>query len=270
MQLEPQSDFVIYRALANPSDTATYYVRATVYDAKTREVLDTLDLDSHTNQEYSKEWRTPHDPTGLGRSIAIMTRVYTDSGYTTFSDIYGQEEVTHLIKGSTIHGGGGGDVSYKKIRDIVKEEIEKIEMPQMEVDLSYIEKKLQELEDRYDNIKIDLSPVLDRLDKSIKKIKIPKPEKTNLKPLEKEVSMSRDEIITAIEKAKTKLEKERDTIIKESYKADETIKKIEDKINKLFNKWGDIKIRLSDATLKMESDEKEPEVKKFNFKRIVK
>lgn len=167
MILEPQTDFYIYRVLANPSDTATYYVRATIYDARTRDVLDIVDLERHTGQEYSKKWRTVADTSGLGREIVIVTKVYTDPGYTTLSDRYGQQSNTHIIKQTNVIMGGGTEVNYKKIESLIKKEVSKIKIPKPEkVDLSRIEREMFSIQKQIDEVRADVSAIY-----------IPKPEK---------------------------------------------------------------------------------------------
>jgi len=125
MILRPQKNFTLVRQIANHTDTATYYVRAVIRDAYTDEILDTLNLDDKGGQRFSKNWRVVADPSGLGREISIVTSVYTDSGYTTKSENYGDEENSHLIEDKEVNGrSGGGGIDARTLRRIIKEEIE--------------------------------------------------------------------------------------------------------------------------------------------------
>jgi len=145
MQLEPQSDFVIVRQLKDPQDTGTYYVRAYIRKSLDDTLLATVDLTNAGSQRFKYTYHLPADPSGEGMYIDITTRVFTDSGYTTESDYYQKENFQYLIKkmyNPVYGGGGGGSIDYKKVREIVKEEIDrlpKIEIPpQKEVDLKPI------------------------------------------------------------------------------------------------------------------------------------
>ena len=138
MQLHPRETFTITRQLQNPFITDTQYVRAVIRNAKTDATLDTLDLTDKGSQRFTKQWLVPADVSGQGFWISIVTSVYSDSGYTTQSQNYGDEENTYLVQERFNHnlgvgGGGGPDINYKKIREIVKEEIDaridKVVMP---------------------------------------------------------------------------------------------------------------------------------------------
>lgn len=126
MQLSPREYFTVARGLEDHTDGATYYVRATIRNARTDELLDTINL---TNQgdghRFSLPWQVPADPSGQGFYILITTSVYTDSGYTTKSELYGDKYDTYLVhrraSASFGAGGGGADVDYKKVRKIVEE-----------------------------------------------------------------------------------------------------------------------------------------------------
>lgn len=130
MILRPQKNFTVVRQLANHTDTATYYVRAVIRDAFTDEILATLDLDSKGGQRFSKAWLVAADVSGQGRDISIVTSVYTNSGYTTKSENYGDEENTHIIENANFMGGGvsmgGGKLDSATIRRIFVEEFKKI------------------------------------------------------------------------------------------------------------------------------------------------
>ena len=97
--------------------------------------LDTVNLASQGSQRYQTAWQVAADPSGQGRYISIVTSVYTDSGYTTKSENYGDEENTYLIFDRVLPamrggGGGGGGVDAYTVRRIVKEELGSIEKPE--------------------------------------------------------------------------------------------------------------------------------------------
>lgn len=135
--LQPQVAFPIVRQIANHLDSATYYVRAVVRDAN-GDTIDTVNLASQGGQRYQTSWQVPVDSSGQGRYISIVTSVYTDSGYTTKSQDYGDEETTYLIFDRVMPAmrGGGTNIDYFRIRQIVKEEVEEkvnaIEFPEQE------------------------------------------------------------------------------------------------------------------------------------------
>lgn len=130
MQLIPQRNFTVVRQIGNHTDSATYYVRAVIRNAYTDAILDTLDLTDKGSQRFKKDWLVPQETSGLGGFISIVTSVYTDSGYTTKSENYSDEENTYLWANLTSNVGGGGGFSekfdYRRLRGIVQEEIAKI------------------------------------------------------------------------------------------------------------------------------------------------
>lgn len=183
MILRPQKNFSVVRQLANHTDTATYYVRAVIRDAFTDEILATLDLDSKGGQRFSKAWLVAPDVSGQGRDISIVTSVYTDSGYTTKSENYGDEENTHIIENANFMGGGvsmgGGKLDSATIRRIVAEELKKVKE---EEDTKEAEKPEEAMEPE-DTQVIDK---LNSIETAIKAIVIPPattPEKVNLDPV---------------------------------------------------------------------------------------
>lgn len=124
MILRPQRNFTVVRQIGNHTDAATYYVQAVIRNAYTDAVIDTLQLTDRGSQRFSKNWQVPADPTGEGMDISIVTSVYTDSGYTTKSENYSDEEQTYIIEDKEVGGrGGGSGVDARTIRRILKEEI---------------------------------------------------------------------------------------------------------------------------------------------------
>lgn len=152
--IKPQSNFPIVRGLPDHTDSGTYYVQAIIRNAKDDTLIDTVNLIDKGNRYFSKNWTTPADVSGEGFYISIVTSVYTDASYTTKADMYGDEFQTYLVaerpNNAQILGGGGGgsDISYKKIREIVTEIVAEafkgLPQPQeqKELDLTPLESKL--------------------------------------------------------------------------------------------------------------------------------
>lgn len=123
MQLQPQEYFTVVRQLHDWNDTDTNYVQAVIRNARTDELLATLELNDKGNRRFSKEWQVKADTSGLGYYITITTSVFIDSDYSSKNPNYGDEMNTYLVdERKRIQGGGGGsDIDYKKIASIVKE-----------------------------------------------------------------------------------------------------------------------------------------------------
>lgn len=227
MHLIPQRNFTVVRQIADHTDVTTYYVRAVIRNAYTDVILATLDLEDKTGQRFKKDWQVPADSSGEGFFVSIVTSVYTDSGYTTKSSDYGDEENSYLVINtpSSNHTGGGigmgGGLARRDIRDIVQEELEKflvkleemkpepIDIPKYEMRWEDILKAISKLETKIGGIKlegqkIDLGPItkgITEIKKEIKDIEIPKA--TDLEPVMKKISDG----FTAIDKSdKSKLE----------------------------------------------------------------
>jgi len=171
--------FPIVRGLPDHLDASTYYVRAIIKRADTDEVLATVNLVDKGDRYFVYNYTVPNDPSGVGFYISITTSIYTDSGYTTKSENYGDEFATYLVAfrpatAQMLGGGGGSDISYEKIRKIVSgvvlEALQGLPEPNKaeKVDLSGIEQKI---------VKLDLliGSVISKIDG----IKMPEIEKIN-------------------------------------------------------------------------------------------
>lgn len=143
-QLNPGSKFTITRQLEDPADTATYYVRAYIRMVDDDSLIATVNLTDKGEQRFRGEWYVPQY--NVPTWITILTKVFTNSSYTTESMLYGRVEETFLIeqRWSHVFGGGGGiDISYKKIQEIIREEILKIKMPEIKTTNKTIIKKVE-------------------------------------------------------------------------------------------------------------------------------
>lgn len=133
-QIQPGQPYTLSYFITDHTDTATYYVKAVVYDATTGEVLDTqvLTAQSTNSRLFSKRAQAPGDSSGMGRRIITVATAYTDSGYTTKSGNYQEQSEVYLVKKDqgVIGGGGMGGsfgTDYVKIREIVESIFDKKE-----------------------------------------------------------------------------------------------------------------------------------------------
>jgi hypothetical protein len=121
-QISPAESFDVFYFIRNHTDANTYYVRARIYDVRTGELLDTVNLSqSPTNSRlFIKTLQAPADPVGMGRNIVAIATVYTDSAYTTRSDDYEEQEQYYLIKAiPPIVVGGGGGIDPRSLSDML-------------------------------------------------------------------------------------------------------------------------------------------------------
>lgn len=210
MEIVPSLPFTIWRKLEDPSDSTTYYVKAEVRDMRSNDLLLTVRLTDQGNQIFSKEIDAPGDSSGQGRWIAISTKVYTDSGYTTLSPIHREESREYKVirRLTSLGGGGSAGVDYDKIFKLFGQSIEKLPKPE-KISLATLEDLIREVGNKVDGIEMpttDLSPLLEAirevkndLQNSIKSI--PKPEPINLSPVMEKLSVldRLDKVISAIE-----------------------------------------------------------------------
>jgi hypothetical protein len=197
--IQPRQYFPISRNLADPNDTATYYLQAVIKNATTGATIQTVNLTNLSGRLHAASWQAPADSTGRGLFITITTTVYTDSGRTTKSDVYQEEHETYLVYdrfnmlqalamqiNALSEGGQGADIDYKKIREIFKAVAEKIK-PEV-----HIETK-----------NVDFGQVLTRIDqipgKVVSAIEFPETEDIDFSPVIKEVQKNSKEIVKKID-----------------------------------------------------------------------
>lgn len=259
MTLNPQEEYVISRQLNDPSDVGTNYVQAVIRNAKTDAIIATVNLNDKGSQRFTKTWQVVSDPTGLGLYITITTTVYTDSGYTVKSTVYGIEQHELLVQDriNPYLRGGGADVDYKRIKKMIDEAVSSIPKPTepKEPDLIPISEGLQAVITEIRNVdipkpeKTDLGPVLKQLEAlqtTIKAIHIPE---TDLKPVMNKL----DNCMTMIEPYVDGMEAETEALferIKDFFDGDiEAVKKA---VSDLSGKFDDIPYIVLDKQAKKE------------------
>lgn len=135
-QISPAENYDIFYFIRNHTDSATYFVRGVVYDVRTGAVLQTVNLTQSANNArlFAKTVQAPADSSGNGRNIVAIATVYTDSGYTTKSTDYEEQEQYFLVKAVLPMVGSGGGVDYRTIREMVDEALkpilDKLEAPE--------------------------------------------------------------------------------------------------------------------------------------------
>ena len=218
IQIRPGEYLPISRQIADSSDSTTYYVRSYIYKRKgsVEVLLDTIDLEDKGSQRFSYNYQVPQDADDY--YLSIITKVFTDSGYTTLSDMYGATEETHLVaeRWGLQFGSGGGEaqINYNKIKKIITEEIGKIEKPQeqKEIDLSSLINRLERIYKLVDVEvpkleTVNLAPVIRAIEdtkkdiqKDIQKIEIPEQEKLDLIPVITKIELLKGIISELIQK----------------------------------------------------------------------
>lgn len=264
MILRPQRNFTVVRQLANHLDASTYYVRAVIRDSYTDEILATLNLDDKGGQRFTKSWLVAPDPSGLGRDISIVSSVYTDSGYTTKSENYGDEENGYLIEANNLIGrGGGSGIDAYTVRKIVKEELEKVIKEPEKVVFDY-DRILQAIPQPTIQEPVDLSPVL----KAIKNKKI------DLEPVIQKIEENKVDIAPVLETLKEMNEEveeeddeEKEDTIEPVLKAlADILKKMPEIIDIRFKET--LKSTMKETHMELENGVDEEEI--INFKKLTK
>ena len=231
--IAPRQYLPIIKQISDPLDTTTYYVQAYIYKCVGNDapsLVKTVNLVDRGGQRFTYQYQTPADVSGEGYFLSIITKVFTDSGYTTESSNYERTEVEHRVIERVQHFGGGTGVNYKKITTIIEKEvsgkikdIEKTlgEIKSKKVNLDSIIKEIQsidsrlyeigDLENKINQLNQDLKKIEKNLDKkisenvldkikevqkSVRAIKIPEPQKADLTPVIRKLNA-----IQAIKKA---------------------------------------------------------------------
>lgn len=194
-QISPGENFDIFYFLRNQTDSTTYYIQAKVYDVRTWEVLQTVNLTQATTNSrlFTKTIQAPADSSGYGRNIVAIATVYTDSGYTVKSTDYEEQEQYFLVKVLLPNIGGGG-VDYRVVRDIIQEELGKLPKPFQPKDVTIPDMPFESLfgaigalqreVNRIPKDSVDLSGVTSSLDTLHGLVNgLPDPETVELQPI---------------------------------------------------------------------------------------
>ena len=154
MNLNPGEPFPIVRVLERHTDSNTYFVRAVVrrQSGTSISTIETVDLTDQGNRIFSKVIQAPTDASATGLYIFVTSSVYTDAAYTTKSPNYGDQTVTYLVSqrwNMAFGGGGGGGISDRRLREVIREEFEKllIDLAPLHSHLSRIEKLVRDIPD---------------------------------------------------------------------------------------------------------------------------
>jgi len=149
MFFQPYRNYVITRQIYNERDFGQVWIKAWVRDAITDEaLLDGVEMTESADEigRFKYTYKLPADPNGNGRQLRVITVVYEDAGYTSRNVNYQVEENTVVVRDMNImghSGGGGSDIDYKKVREIVKEELAKLP-PYPSLNLSDIKKQIKD------------------------------------------------------------------------------------------------------------------------------
>ena len=217
LNLNPAETFPIVRVLANHTDSTTYYCRGVIKDAVNDTVLATVDLTEQSTRYFRYNWKVVWDNVmARGRYLTITTSVYTDSGYTTKSENYGDEINTYVVqerwdaaKMQSMGGGGSySGITASDVRKVIKKELENIKFPESkdikfpkqkeyEANFKDITKGLTDIKALVGTLPAknsDLSPLVDRLDEIIEDIQAkPVTRETDVKPLLKAIKEAQKE-----------------------------------------------------------------------------
>jgi len=180
MFFQPYRNYVITRQIYNERDFGQVWVKAWVRDAITDEaLLDGVEMEESSDEigRFKYTYKLPADPSGNGRQLRVISVVYEDSGYVSRNPNYQVEENNIVVRDMNVmghSGGGGSDIDYKKVREIVKEELDKLP-PYPSNGLSEIRRAIKEavktIVREIDNIpEADLSGIEDNISQLVKAI----------------------------------------------------------------------------------------------------
>ncbi len=178
MQIEPGYTIPLVYQLADPSDSATYYVRAVVRGSFSGSTITSVNLTQGSNGRFTGSFLSPKDPTGQGFFIDVTIQVYTDSGYSVLAPGYQRETNIYLVRKAQQSWGGGGsvDVDYDKIEKLLKKH--KADAYDDSLILESVNKLIEimkavefpEMPEMPEPKEVDLTPVLSHIDKHTKAI----------------------------------------------------------------------------------------------------
>lgn len=130
LQLRPSEIYPISVQIPDSGDSTTYYCRAYIRNLNTDTLLATVNLTDKGEGRFLGSWEVVRDVSGQGYFVSILTKIFTDALLTTETRRYGRQEMIYLVQERYNpvfgNGGGGADISYKKVRQIIKEELDKM------------------------------------------------------------------------------------------------------------------------------------------------
>lgn len=140
--LRPNQTFRILWVVADPNDATTYFPQITIKQTLNGvTLLSATNLVLDTTGRYYYDWIVPGDVNGGGTQIDVTVIVYTDSGHTTKSSVYTQENRVYNIfdLASLMRGGsGGGGLDESDIRKILAEFFKDFIIPNYEDHLAQL------------------------------------------------------------------------------------------------------------------------------------
>lgn len=201
MLLQPGQTAPIVRQLGFPGDASTYYVQAVIRKSSTGVIVKTVNLTDQGGQRFTGSFSVPGDVSGLGYYLDITSTVYTDSAYTTLSDIYQITNEPYYVRNLVPNNGGGGSyggdyTDYKKIEEMIKRYIESIEIPKIptykEVDLSPVAELRASVEAKMDTLHTEIGKVEGKVAETGDELSVlinskPNFQETNLDPLSEKI-----------------------------------------------------------------------------------
>ncbi len=225
IQLTPQEKFPIVRQLEDPSDSNTYYVKALIRDSGSGKTIATLHLDNKGNQRFTANWEVLVPE---GTFVDITSLVYTDSGYTTLSTVYGCENDTYIAQtrwGIQFMPAPSRDVNYEKIEGFFKKSPPGSNSPIKKVDFKPLHQHLdrvaiQVLKVNEPKVKLDITPLIkaiDRIERNITGINSHttdnlSPLLTAIKNLSQVFASSKEDMSSSLVQAMKEAEKHLETI----------------------------------------------------------
>ena len=245
-QINPNENFPIARQLEDPSDSNKYYVQAKVYNGSDNTLLSTQNLTDNGNQFFSVLYQAPGDSSGNGRYIYIITRVYTDAGYTTVSSRYGIALDTYLLQyrvNASGFSGGGSYYDYGKTDKLTRKAITDLVALIVRKEIEPLAKK-----------KLDLSNVEELIRVSAKSIREKIPQPTDLSGVLKSHEETRKdmekilaEIVEGAEAVSSELQSQNQKHFEKS------LERIAEKLSLNFDdQYGEMMKRIRDEQAKFE------------------